>query len=278
MDGKTLARKVKSEVLQSAQYLRKKGIEPGLAVILVGDDPASAIYVRNKIKDAEECGIKAETYMLPAETTQDELLILIARLNANEAIHGILTQQPLPEGIDSFVAASAVKPRKDVDAFHPQSAGLISLDRPNFLPCTPAGIMALLDEYDIGLGGKNAVIIGRSNIVGKPMAQLMLARNATVTVCHSRTRDLGAITRNAEVLVSAVGKIGLVTGDMVKPGAVVIDVGINKKPDGKLAGDVAFGEVEPIASYITPVPGGVGPMTRAILMKNTVAAAMEATI
>ncbi|MDR0326631.1 MAG: bifunctional 5,10-methylenetetrahydrofolate dehydrogenase/5,10-methenyltetrahydrofolate cyclohydrolase [Oscillospiraceae bacterium] len=278
MDGKAAAKTIKAEVLERAQRLRERGIEPSLAVILVGDDPASAVYVRNKEKDCEECGIKGIVCRLPAETTQDELLVQIARLDANPAVHGILIQQPLPAGIDPFVATYAVDPCKDVDALHPQNAGLISLDRPHFLPCTPAGIMVLLDLYGIDPRGKHAVIIGRSHIVGKPMTQLLLSRDATVTVCHSRTPDLGAVTRTADILVSAVGRIGLVTGDMIKPGAAVIDVGINRKPDGKLAGDVVFAEAEPVASYITPVPGGVGPMTRAILMKNTITAAVEATV
>jgi methylenetetrahydrofolate dehydrogenase (NADP+)/methenyltetrahydrofolate cyclohydrolase len=278
MDGKSLAKKVKSEVFENAERLISTGVRPKLAVVLAGSDPASEIYVRNKIKDCEDCGIIGVTIRLPEETTQDELLVQIARLNADRSVHGILIQQPLPMGIDPFVVTFAVDPSKDVDALHPVNAGLITLDRPHFLPCTPAGVMALLDHYGIDPKGKQAVIAGRSHIVGKPMAQLMLARDATVTVCHSRTPDLGAVTRTADILISAVGKPGLITRDMVKPGAAVVDVGINRKPDGKLAGDVDFAEVEPAASYITPVPGGVGPMTRAILMKNTVTAAVEATI
>ena len=277
MDGKMLAKEVKSEALKRAERLREKRIVPGLAVILVGDDPASAVYVRNKQKDCEECGIRGTVIRLSADTTQEALLVQIARLNVDHAVHGILVQQPLPEGIDPFVAAYAVDPCKDVDALHPQNAGLIALDRPHFLPCTPAGVMALFDRYGIGLKGKHAVIVGRSHIVGKPMAQLLLGRDATVTVCHSRTPELGAFTRQADILISAAGKIGLITGDMVKPGAAVVDVGVSKKADGKLAGDVIFAEAEPVASYITPVPGGVGPMTRAILMKNTITAAVEET-
>jgi methylenetetrahydrofolate dehydrogenase (NADP+)/methenyltetrahydrofolate cyclohydrolase len=277
MDGKTLAKTVKSEVYENAQRLLNQGIKPMLAVVLVGGDPASEVYVRNKIKDCEDCGIIGVTHRLPDSITQDELVIQIARLSADAAVHGILVQQPLPSGIDPFVVTYAVDPRKDVDALHPVNAGLIALDRPNFLPCTPAGVLSLLDRYGISLSGKHAVVVGRSHIVGKPMAQLLLARNATVTVCHSRTPDIGAVTRTADILVSAVGKQGLITREMVKPGAVVIDVGIVRKPDGKLTGDVAFDQVEPVASYITPVPGGVGPMTRAILMKNTITAAVEAT-
>jgi methylenetetrahydrofolate dehydrogenase (NADP+)/methenyltetrahydrofolate cyclohydrolase len=278
MEGKTLAHKIKSEVRENAQRLRDRGIQPRLAVILVGDDPASAVYVLNKMRDCEECGVRGETIRLPAGVPQDELLLRVAKLNADRAVHGILVQQPLPEGLDSFVITCAVDKIKDVDALHPENAGLISLDRPNFLPCTPAGVMLLLDHYGIEIGGKNAVIVGRSHIVGKPMAQLLLSRSATVTVCHSRTPDLGAFTRTADILITAVGKLGLIAGNMIKPGAAVIDVGMNRKPDGKLAGDVVFGEAEPVAAYITPVPGGVGPMTRAVLMKNTITAAVEATI
>jgi methylenetetrahydrofolate dehydrogenase (NADP+)/methenyltetrahydrofolate cyclohydrolase len=277
MDGKTLAKEVKNEVRQQAQTLRNRGIEPHLAVILAGDDPASAIYVKNKMNDCEECGMIGVTHYMPSDTTQDALMIQIARLNADPAVHGILLQHPYPQGVDDFSVRCAIDPYKDVDALHPNNAGLIAHDRPNFLPCTPAGIMALLEKYEINVKGKHCVIINRTHIVGKPMAQLMLARDATVTVCHSRTPDLGVFTRTADILVTAVGRMGLITGDMVKPGAVVIDVGINKKPDGKLAGDVMFDQAEPVASYITPVPGGVGPMTRAILMKNTVTAAVEAT-
>lgn len=276
LNGKTTAEKVKSEVLARAQVLRAKGIVPGLAVILVGDDPASAIYVKHKQKDCEECGIAGTTYKLPADTNQEDLLALIAKLNADRNVHGILIQQPLPRGLDTFAVTCAVDPRKDVDALHPENVGLIALDRPRFLPCTPAGVMVLLDTYGIEPKGKHCVVVGRSHIVGKPMMQLLLARHGTVTVCHSRTPDLGAITRQADILVAAVGKLGLITKDMVKPGAIVVDVAMNKKEDGKLAGDVVYSEVEPIASWITPVPGGVGPMTRAVLMQNTISAAEAA--
>ncbi|MCL1807247.1 MAG: bifunctional 5,10-methylenetetrahydrofolate dehydrogenase/5,10-methenyltetrahydrofolate cyclohydrolase [Oscillospiraceae bacterium] len=278
MDGKALAKEVKSEVLAHAQQLRAKGIVPKLAVILAGDDPASAVYVRNKIKDCEECGIEGVMVKLPADTSQDELMVQIARLNADESVHGILLQHPYPKGIDEFTVRCAIDPVKDVDSLHPENAGLITHDRPNFLPGTPAGIMALLDHYKIELKGKHCVIINRTHIVGKPMAQLMLQRDATITVCHSRTPDLTIFTRTADILITAVGKLGLITGEMVKPGVVVIDVGICKKPDGKLAGDADIASVEPLASYITPVPGGVGPMTRAILMKNTITAAVEETV
>jgi methylenetetrahydrofolate dehydrogenase (NADP+)/methenyltetrahydrofolate cyclohydrolase len=278
MDGKALAKTIKSEVLERTKELKAtRGVVPKLAVILAGDDPASAVYVKNKIKDCEDCGFGGETVNLPAATTQDELLVQIARLNADPSVHGILLQHPYPQGVDDFTVRFAIDPRKDVDALHPHNAGLLAHDRPFFLPCTPAGIMALLDRYEISLKGKHCVIINRTHIVGKPLAQLMLSRDATVTVCHSRTTDLAGLCRQADILVPAVGKLGFITGEMVKPGAVVIDVGICKKPDGKLAGDVAFAEAEKAASYITPVPGGVGPMTRAILMKNTVTAAVEAT-
>ncbi|MDR1669104.1 MAG: bifunctional 5,10-methylenetetrahydrofolate dehydrogenase/5,10-methenyltetrahydrofolate cyclohydrolase [Oscillospiraceae bacterium] len=273
LNGITTSKAIKSEVLARAQALRAKGTEPRLEVILVGDDPASAIYVKHKEKDCAECGIKGSTRRLPADTGQEKLLALIAELNADPSVHGILIQQPFPQGIDTFAVTGAVDPRKDVDALHPENVGLIALDRPRFLPCTPAGVMALLDTYGINPKGLHCVVVGRSHIVGKPMAQLLLARHATVSICHSRTPDLGAITRQADILVSAVGRLGLITGDMIKPGAVVIDVAMNKKPDGKLAGDVVFGEAEPLAAYITPVPGGVGPMTRAILMQNTILAA-----
>jgi len=276
MDGKSLAKKIKSEVLEEALRLKENGVEPGLAVVLVGDDPASAVYVKNKQKDCEECGIKGTVYHLPAETTREKLLAFIEQLNADPTVHGILVQQPLPAGIEPFEVTSAIDVCKDVDALHPLNAGLISLDKHVFMPCTPAGVILLLDHYKIDPRGKHAVIIGRSHIVGKPMAQLLLAWDATVTICHSRTADLGAITKQADILISAVGQRGLITKDMVKPGAVVIDVGINKNADGKLEGDVVFDEVEPVASYITPVPGGVGPMTRAVLMKNTIIAALEA--
>lgn len=275
LNGITTSKAIKNEVHARAQRLLERGIEPKLEVILVGDDPASAIYVRHKQKDCEECGITGITRRLPEETGQDELIKLIKTLNADPGVHGILIQQPFPAGINTFAVTGAVDPKKDVDALHPENVGLIALDRPRFLPCTPAGVMALLDTYGIDPKGKHCVVVGRSHIVGKPMAQLLLARHATVTVCHSRTPDLGAVTRQADILVSAVGKLGLITGDMIKPGAVVVDVAMNKKPDGKLAGDVVFGEAEPIASYITPVPGGVGPMTRAVLMQNTILAAEE---
>jgi methylenetetrahydrofolate dehydrogenase (NADP+)/methenyltetrahydrofolate cyclohydrolase len=275
MDGKSLAKTIKAEVLEEARSLRKEGVTPGLTVVLAGDDPASAVYVRNKQKDCEECGIKGNVINLPASSSRDDLLICVARLNASPAVHGILVQQPLPRGIDPFEITCFIDPKKDVDALHPLNTGLVSLNRHSFLPCTPAGVMLLLDKYGIDPKGKHAVVAGRSQIVGKPMAQLLLARDATVTICHSRTPDIGVLTRQADILISAVGKSGFITKDMVKPGAVVIDVGINKNAEGKLEGDVAFSEVEPVASYITPVPGGVGPMTRAVLMKNTVKAAAQ---
>ncbi|MCL2031527.1 MAG: bifunctional 5,10-methylenetetrahydrofolate dehydrogenase/5,10-methenyltetrahydrofolate cyclohydrolase [Oscillospiraceae bacterium] len=276
MDGTAAARTVKDEVLRRARALRERGTVPRLAVILAGDDPASEIYVKHKMRECGECGIDGTTHRLPGDIRQDELLALIAGLNADPEIHGILLQHPYPPHIDSFAVRCAISPVKDVDSLHPENAGLISHDRPRFLPGTPAGIMMLLDQYGVALSGKHCVIINRTHIVGKPLAQLMLARDATVTVCHSRTADLASFTRQADILICAAGRLRMISGAMVKPGAVVVDVGVNKKPDGKLAGDVCFEETEPVASYITPVPGGVGPMTRAVLLENTVRAAERA--
>lgn len=265
MDGKALAKKLRQQVAQEAASLPR---QPGLAVILVGDDPASAVYVRNKEKDCAQCGIRSLEYRLPEHTTQQELLALIASLNDDPAADGILVQLPLPKQIDSQAVLCAIRPDKDADAFHPENAGKMLTGEPFVWPCTPAGVMELLREYEISPAGKRCVVLGRSNIVGKPMALLLLRENGTVTICHSATPDLIEETRRADILVSAVGKPHLITADHVKEGAVVIDVAINRTPEGKLCGDVDFEAVAEKASFITPVPGGVGPMTRAILMKN----------
>ena len=273
IDGKAVSAKVKEAVAKEVSSLKEQGISVGLAVVIVGDDPASRIYVNNKKKACEATGIYSEEYALPKETSQKELLALIAELNGKKEINGILVQSPLPNGLDESAVVEAISPQKDVDAFHAYNVGKIMLGEYAFLPCTPAGIMELLRAYEISVSGKNCVVIGRSNIVGKPMAMLLLHSNGTVTICHSRTENLAEVCRRADILVSAVGKSHFVTADMVKPGAVVIDVGMNRDEQGKLCGDVDFEAVEPLASYITPVPGGVGPMTIAMLMKNTVTAA-----
>lgn len=266
IDGKKLAEKIYAEVaLETAKLPRK----PCLAAVLVGDDPASHIYVRNKEGDCKKCGIESRRYDLPADTPQERLLALIDELNHDDGVDGILVQLPLPKQIDENAVIQAISPDKDVDAFHPLNVGKMVTGEPVFWPCTPAGIMEMFREYGISLDGKNCVVVGRSNIVGKPMGLLLLRANATVTYCHSHTRDLAETTRQADILVVAAGHPGLITGDMIKPGAVVIDVAMNRNPDtGKLTGDVVFDEAEKIASFITPVPGGVGPMTRAMLMKN----------
>ncbi|HIY28181.1 MAG TPA: bifunctional methylenetetrahydrofolate dehydrogenase/methenyltetrahydrofolate cyclohydrolase FolD [Firmicutes bacterium] len=274
IDGKAVAAAVRQEVAQEVLRLKEeKGLQPGIAVVIVGDDPASRIYVNNKKKACSEVGIYSEEYALPASITQEELTDLIHQLNENPAIHGILVQSPLPKGLDEKAVVENIDPKKDVDAFHALNVGKIMIGDFEFLPCTPAGVIELLDRYGVAIEGKRCVVIGRSNIVGKPMAMLLLHRNGTVTICHSRTKNLAEICREADILVAAVGKAKFVTKDMVKPGAVVIDVGMNRNENGKLCGDVDFDEVEPLASYITPVPGGVGPMTIAMLMKNVVSAA-----
>lgn len=273
MDGKALSIKLKNEMKTEVEALKKKGINPCLAVIIVGDNPASKIYVNNKKKSCEELGIKSLEYALPESTTEEELLELISNLNEDKDVDGILCQLPLPEHICEKNVINSIDPKKDVDAFHPENVGHIMIGDYTFLPCTPAGVIEILKEYNVDVQGKNCVVVGRSNIVGKPMTMLLLKENATVTVCHSKTDDLASFTRKADILVSAVGKIGLITADMVKENAVVIDVAINRKPDGKICGDVCFDEVKEKASFITPVPGGVGPMTIATLMKNTVKAA-----
>lgn len=272
MDGKALAAKVRGSILAETEQLKKQGITPGLAVIIVGEDPASQIYVRNKEKACAECGFYSEKYALPAETTQKELIGLIEQLNVSPAINGILCQMPLPKHIDEKAIIDAILPEKDVDAFHPVNVGKIMIGDFDFLPCTPAGVMELLDEYQIDPKGKDCVVVGRSNIVGKPMSMLLLHRHGTVTICHSRTANLAEVCRRADILVAAVGKAGFITSDMVKPGATVIDVGMNRNAEGKVCGDVDAAVLE-TAGYMTPVPGGVGPMTITMLMKNTLKAA-----
>lgn len=269
IDGKAISAKVKEEV--KAEVARD-GLNVGLAVVIVGDDPASRVYVNNKKKACEFCGIKSFEYALPKETTEKELLELVDTLNADGSVNGILVQLPLPEHIDEKRVIERISPFKDVDAFHEQNVGKIMIGNYAFLPCTPAGCMELIHSTGVSVAGKECVVIGRSNIVGKPMAMLLLHENGTVTVCHSKTKDLAEVCRRADILVAAVGRPNFVTADMVKEGAVVIDVGINRLDTGKLCGDVKFDEVSEKASYITPVPGGVGPMTIAMLMKNTVTA------
>lgn len=274
IDGKAISAQMRAEIKeQTAQFVAKHGIRPGLAVIIVGDNAASQVYVRNKRRACEEVGFYSEAYELPAATTQDELNALVDKLNADDNIHGILCQLPLPSHLDENQVILRIRPDKDVDAFHPYNVGKIMIGDYSFLPCTPAGVMALLERSGIDVAGKECVVVGRSNIVGKPQAMLLLHKHGTVTVCHSRTRNLSEICRRADVLVAAIGKADFFTADMIKEGAVVIDVGMNRRADGKLTGDVDFASVEPKASYITPVPGGVGPMTITMLMQNTLTAA-----
>ena len=273
INGKEIAAALRSEIAAETAVLKEKGIIPGLAVILVGDDPASQTYVRNKQKACEEVGFYGEQITLPATTTQEELLAVVNALNERKDIHGILCQLPLPKGLDDGAVIAAIDPKKDVDAFHAENVGHIMIGDQHFLPCTPAGVMELIHRSNISVEGKHCVVIGRSNIVGKPMAMLLLQENGTVTICHSRTKNLAEICRQADILVAAVGRAKFVSADMVKEGATVIDVGINRDENGKLCGDVDFATVEPIAGAITPVPGGVGPMTIAMLMKNTLTAA-----
>lgn len=273
INGKEISAAIREEIKAGVQGM---SVRPGLAVVLVGDDPASAVYVRNKSKACAEVGIYSEVYRLPEETGREQLLGLIEQLNQSPLIHGILVQLPLPKHLDPEEVIMAIDPAKDVDAFHPVNVGKIMIGNYDFLPCTPAGVMELLHRSDIEVSGKECVVIGRSNIVGKPQAMLLLHENATVTVCHSKTRDLPSVCRRADILVSAVGKAKFVTADMVRNGAVVIDVGMNRDENGKLCGDVDFEPVSEKASYITPVPGGVGPMTITMLLKNTVTAAKRA--
>lgn len=273
MDGKELSKKLKASLKKKVDALKDEGIYPCLAVIIVGKNPASEIYVNNKKKSCAELGIKSLEYALPEETKEEELLSLIEKLNSDSEVDGILCQLPLPEHICEKNVINAISPEKDVDAFHPTNVGHIMIGDYAFLPCTPAGVMEFLEEYKIDVSGKNCVVLGRSNIVGKPMTMLLVKANATVTVCHSKTSDISEFTKKADLIVSAVGKPKLITADMVKEGAVVIDVAINRLENGKICGDVDFENVKDKASYITPVPGGVGPMTIATLMKNTVTAA-----
>ena len=273
IDGKAVSKKVKEDVKAECEQLKAKGITPGLAVIIVGDDPASQVYVHNKEVACEACGFYSVKYALPAETTQDELNALVDKLNKDDKINGILCQLPLPSHLDDKEVINRIDPLKDVDAFHPVNVGAIMIGDYNYLPCTPAGVMELIHSTGIDVSGKKAVVMGRSNIVGKPMAMLLLHENATVEITHSRTQNLADITKEADILIAAIGKAKFVKADMVKDGAVVIDVGMNRDENGKLCGDVDFEDVKDKCSFITPVPGGVGPMTIAMLMKNTLTAA-----
>lgn len=273
IDGKAVSKKVKEDVKAECEQLKAKGITPGLAVIIVGEDPASQVYVHNKEVACDACGFHSVKYALPAETTQEELNALIDELNEDNSINGILCQLPLPKHLDDKEVINRINPIKDVDAFHPVNVGAIMIGDYNYLPCTPAGVMELIHSTGVDVSGKKAVVIGRSNIVGKPMAMLLLHENATVEITHSKTQSLADVTKQADILVAAIGKAKFVTADMVKQGAVVIDVGMNRDENGKLCGDVDFEGVKDKCSFITPVPGGVGPMTIAMLMKNTLTAA-----
>ena len=275
IDGKAVSASVKEAVAKEAAALKEKGILVGLAVVIVGNDPASRVYVNNKKKACAACGIESYEYALPEETTEEELLALVEKLNGDPAVNGILVQLPLPRQIDEHRIIEAISPKKDVDAFHAVNVGKIMIGDFDFLPCTPSGCMDLIDSTGVPVEGKRCVVIGRSNIVGKPMAMLLLHRNGTVTICHSKTKNLKEICREADILVAAVGRPNFVTADMVKEGAVVIDVGMNRNEQGKLCGDVDFDACKDKAGYITPVPGGVGPMTIAMLMRNTLTAAKK---
>lgn len=279
LDGKAVSQRVKNALKdETEKFVEKYGIKPGLAVVIVGDDPASRVYVNSKKKACAEIGYYSEEHALPESTTEGELLSLVEKLNGDEKIHGILVQLPLPKHIDEEKIINAINPKKDVDAFHPVNVGKIMIGNFDFLPCTPAGVMELINDAGIDLTGKNCVVVGRSNIVGKPQAMLLLHKNATVTICHSKTKNIKEITKNADVLVAAVGRAQMFDGDYIKDGAVVIDVGMNRLENKKLVGDVDFESAEKKASYITPVPGGVGPMTIAMLMKNTLTAAKNAVL
>lgn len=275
IDGKELAKHIREELKEEVKELKNAEIYPKLAVIMVGDDPASKVYVRNKSRACEDVGIEYEEYLLPAKTTREELLELIEKLNNDERVHGILVQSPLPEGLDANEAFRTILPKKDVDGFHPVNVGKLSLNQDCFVSCTPYGIIKMLEAYNVPIEGANAVIIGRSNIVGKPLAQCLLNKNATVTICHSKTKNLKEITKKADILIAAIGKSKFVTEDMVKENATVIDVGINRNEEGKLVGDTDFENIKEKVSFITPVPGGVGPMTIAMLMYNVVKAAKQ---
>jgi methylenetetrahydrofolate dehydrogenase (NADP+)/methenyltetrahydrofolate cyclohydrolase len=276
IDGNALARQIRADVAGRTAALKARGVQPHLAIVLVGDDPASQVYVKHKVNDSSETGLKATLERHPADLAEADLLARIHALNADPAVHGILVQLPLPKHMDANKVIEAISPAKDVDGFHVASAGALMVGQPGFWPCTPHGCLRMLESIGYSLRGKHAVVIGRSNIVGKPMAMMLLAQSATVTICHSATPDLAAFTRQADVIVAAVGKQNLVTAGMVKPGAVVIDVGMNRNAEGKLCGDVDFEGVKQIAGWITPVPGGVGPMTRAMLLVNTLEAAERA--
>ncbi|CAI3400158.1 bifunctional methylenetetrahydrofolate dehydrogenase/methenyltetrahydrofolate cyclohydrolase [Enterococcus cecorum] len=273
LNGKELAQKLQQEMTQEVTELKEKGLQPGLAVILVGEDPASQVYVRNKERAANNIGMYSVVYRLPETTSEADLITKIEELNHDDKVHGILVQLPLPKHINEDLVLDTIDPAKDVDGFHPMNLGNLFAGKPTMIPCTPAGIMELIKLSGLDLAGKNAVIIGRSNIVGKPMAHLLLQANATVTICHSKTKDLPKVAKQADVLVVAIGRANFVTADFVKEGAVVIDVGINRDENNKLTGDVKFDEVAPLTSYITPVPGGVGPMTITMLMRQTIDAA-----
>ena len=276
IDGKAISATIRGEIAEKVKELKaQKGIVPGLAVVIVGEDPASKVYVRNKHRACEEVGFASFGYELPAETTEEELLALVDQLNRDDAVHGILVQLPLPKHLDEEKILLAIDPAKDVDAFHPYNVGKIMIGNYDFLPCTPAGVMELLRRSNIEISGKECVVVGRSNIVGKPQAMLLLQANGTVTICHSRTKDLREACRRADILIAAIGKPEFFDASYVKEGAVVIDVGINRRADGKLCGDVNYEDVAPHTSYITPVPGGVGPMTIAMLMQNTLTAATK---
>ena len=270
LDGKALAASIRVDLKQRVDALVQRGVTPGLAVILAGDDPASKVYVRNKTRACEEVGVRSQQIDYPASVTQEELISRIRKLNADAAVHGILVQLPLPKRVDAARVLEAVAPQKDVDGFHESNLGALLAGMPRVVPCTPAGVMRLLEHAGVTLAGKHAVVLGRSNIVGKPVALLLLQKDASVTICHSKTKDLAEICRQADVLIAAVGRAKLVTADMVKPGACVIDVGVNRLGDGKLVGDVDFDAVKQVAGAITPVPGGVGPMTIAMLLENCV--------
>jgi methylenetetrahydrofolate dehydrogenase (NADP+)/methenyltetrahydrofolate cyclohydrolase len=276
IDGNALAKTIRAEVAGRTAALKARGVNPALSIILVGEDPASQVYTKHKVNDSAQTGLEATLETYPADMSEADLLARIRTLNDDPKVHGILVQLPLPKHMDSQKVIETISPAKDVDGFHVASAGALMTGAPGFWPCTPHGCMKMLESIGYDLRGKHAVVIGRSNIVGKPMAMMLLAKSATVTICHSATQDLGTITRQADVIVAAVGKLNLLTADMVKPGAVVIDVGMNRKEDGKLAGDVDFDGVKEVAGWITPVPGGVGPMTRAMLLANTLEAAERA--
>lgn len=273
MDGKALAQKIREGVKEDVEKLKQEGINPKLSVIMVGNDSASVVYVKNKSNACKKAGIEFDEYLLPEETTEDELIELIEKLNNDDSVHGILLQSPVPRHINIDRAFDTISPKKDVDGFNAVNVGKLCIGQDCFISCTPYGIMKILEEYNIDPRGKRAVVIGRSNIVGKPMAQCLLAKDATVTICHSKTQNLGEVVKEADIVVAAIGKPNFITGDMIKEGAVVIDVGINRMEDGKLIGDVNFEEAKEKASYITPVPGGVGPMTIAMLVANVVKAA-----